>query len=211
MVALTWDNVGERLYEAGVDRGVFYPKVGNGVAWSGLVSVTDKVSGGEQASTYLDGKRTEVLIRNEDFQAIIEAISTPKEFLPCDGFKSIATGLYVTQQTRVSFGFAYRTLLGNDLKRNEYSYKLHIVYNVMASPTERVNKSLSGSAELSLLKWTVDAVPPAATSWKPSAHLVIDTSQITSAKRIALENTLYGTVSTNAALPTQSAVVALLA
>jgi hypothetical protein len=210
MVALIWDKLGERFYEAGVDRGVFYPKVGAGVAWNGLVSVTDKISGGEHAPIYLDGKKTEDLIRHEDFQAIVEAFSAPAGFLVCDGFKSIAPGLYVTQQPRVSFGFSYRTFIGNDVKQNEYSYKIHIVYNVMASPTDRTNKTLSESTELSTLKWTVDAVPPAATAWKPSAHLVIDTSLITSSKRIALENLLYGTSSTNPSLPTQSAVVALL-
>lgn len=210
MVALTWNDVGERFYETGVDRGVFYPIVGSGVAWNGLISITDKVSGGEQASTYLDGKRTEILIRNEDFQGIIEAISAPAEFAVCDGYKVIAPGLFAAQQTRKLFGFSYRTLIGNDLKLNEYSYKLHLVYNLMASPTEKTNKTLSGSTEPSTLKWTVDAVPPAASTYRPSAHLVVDISLITSAKRIALENLLYGTVSTNPALPTQSALITLL-
>ena len=59
MTALTWDNVGERLYETGVDHGVLY-RVGSdgsyeaGVAWNGLVTVTESPSGAEATATYAD-------------------------------------------------------------------------------------------------------------------------------------------------------------
>ena len=46
MPALVWDQVGERLYETGVDHGVLYiPDAtgvyANGVAWNGLTSVSE--------------------------------------------------------------------------------------------------------------------------------------------------------------------------
>ena len=49
MAVLTWDQVGERFYETGVDHGVLYiPTAGvydSGVAWNGLISVTESPSG----------------------------------------------------------------------------------------------------------------------------------------------------------------------
>ena len=53
--ALVWDLVGERFYETGVDHGVLYiPDVSgvynDGVAWNGLVSVTESPSGAEPSA-----------------------------------------------------------------------------------------------------------------------------------------------------------------
>ena len=46
---LTWDAVGEKLYETGTDRGVFYAQVNGaypkGVAWNGITGVTLSPSG----------------------------------------------------------------------------------------------------------------------------------------------------------------------
>lgn len=210
MVALNWDLPGERFYEAGVDRGVFYPNVGSGVAWNGLISVDESVSGGEQQPIHFDGKKVFDLIQNEDFQADIEAYSAPAAFRASDGIVSIAPGLFVTQQPRITFGFSYRTKIGNDIKYDDYGYKIHLVYNATASPTTRSNKTQSSGTDITPLKWTINAVPPPSSTFKPASHLVIDSSLITSAKLTSLENLLYGTASTNPGLPTQSAVVALL-
>jgi hypothetical protein len=48
MPALVWDQVGERLYETGVDHGVLYiPDAtgvyATGVAWNGLTTVTESL------------------------------------------------------------------------------------------------------------------------------------------------------------------------
>ena len=52
MARITWDGVGEKLFETGTDRGVLYiqdkgayPK---GVAWNGLTSVTESPSGADE-------------------------------------------------------------------------------------------------------------------------------------------------------------------
>lgn len=210
MVALNWDLPGERFYETGVDRGVFYPKVGAGVAWNGLISVEEAVSGGEQQPIHFDGKKVYDLIQNEDFQADIEAYSAPTAFRAADGIVSIAPGLFATQQPRATFGFSYRTKIGNDIKFDDYGYKIHLVYNASASPTARSNKSQSDQIDVTPLKWSIYAVPPSSSTFKPAAHLVVDSSLITAAKLTSLENLLYGTSTTNPSLPTQSAVIALL-
>ena len=59
MAVLTWDQVGERLYETGVDRGVLYLPNSTGVyatgyAWNGLTTVTESPSGAEATAQYAD-------------------------------------------------------------------------------------------------------------------------------------------------------------
>ena len=49
MAPLTWDQVGDKLYETGVDRGVLYIPNDQGVynagfAWNGLTTVTESPS-----------------------------------------------------------------------------------------------------------------------------------------------------------------------
>ena len=59
MSKLVWDKTGERYYETGVNQGVLYlrgeggtyPK---GVAWNGLISVTESPSGAEPTPFYAD-------------------------------------------------------------------------------------------------------------------------------------------------------------
>lgn len=209
MTKLLWNQPGTRFYETGVDRGVLFPKTGAGVSWGGLISVEEPVSGGEAESYYFDGVKYLDWIANEDFQATITAFSAPKEFAVCDGAKALAPGLYATQQRRETFGLSYRTLLGNDLTEDA-GYKLHLVYNALAAPTTRSNRTKSDSPDPGTLVWTVNSVPPAATTYKPTAHFVIDSTKTTTAKMTSLENLIYGTASVDSALPTQAAVIALL-
>lgn len=59
---LSWDKAGERLYETGVDRGVFYPfttggKYGSGVAWNGLTAVNETPSGAEPTALWANNKK----------------------------------------------------------------------------------------------------------------------------------------------------------
>jgi hypothetical protein len=54
MAKLEWDKIQERIFEAGVERGVLYPLDGPGVPWNGLVAINEKTSR-EIKSYYLDG------------------------------------------------------------------------------------------------------------------------------------------------------------
>jgi hypothetical protein len=56
---LQWDQVGERIYETGVDHGVLYIPNGvgeydEGVVWNGLVSVSESPTGAEATPQYAD-------------------------------------------------------------------------------------------------------------------------------------------------------------
>jgi hypothetical protein len=59
MTVLQWDQVGDRLYETGVDHGVLYQldeagAYGDGVPWNGLTTVTESPSGAESNKQYAD-------------------------------------------------------------------------------------------------------------------------------------------------------------
>src|SRR5688572_15085796 len=115
MAVLEWDQVGDRLYETGVDHGVLYipdPVTGvydNGVAWNGLVTVTESPSGAEANPKYADNIKYLNLYSAEEFGATIEAFTYPPEFEQFDGVASPAPGVNVGQQSRRGFGLSYRT------------------------------------------------------------------------------------------------------
>lgn len=212
MSRLEWNPVGERRFETGVSHGVLFPRVGPGVAWNGLISVNEAVSGGDVQSLYFDGVKYLDIVSNEDFQATLEAYSAPKEFAACDGSKTLSPGLFATQQPRKTFGLSYRTLIGNDLEGIDFGYKLHIVYNCMASPATRSNQTVSGSVPTPAARsWTINAVPPEASTFKPTAHFVIDSTLVNRFMLEDLESYLYGRDGQDPALPTQADVINMLA
>lgn len=212
MTALTWDTPGERFYETGVDRGVFYQQVGAnvGFAWPGLVSVSENASGGETKSIHIDDRKRYDFTENTDYQAEITAYSAPEEFYLCDGISSLATGLYVAQQPRLPFGFCYRTMKNNDLANVEFGYKLHLVYGAWSTPSDRDLKTINASPELTELKWSIDTIPQRMNGHKATAHIVVDVSTLNYMDRISLENKLYGTDFTAPYLPSQQEVYTLL-
>lgn len=211
MPRLEWSRNGEKLFETGVDRGVLYPQAGPGVAWVGLIAVNENVSGGDVESHYYDGVKYLDVVASEDFEATIEAFSAPREFAACDGTKQLSPGLFATQQPRKPFGFSYRTLIGNDLEGVEFGYKLHLVYNCMASPAARSSQTLAGVPNLSTRSWTVNTVPPEASTFKPTAHFVIDSTLVDPFMLANLESYLYGRDGLDPILPSQAEVLTILA
>jgi hypothetical protein len=208
--AIEWNKAGERLFEAGVDRGVLYPSVGPGVPWNGLTAVSENSSGGELQSLYYDGVKYLDVVSAEDFSADISAYSAPREFAASDGQKALSPGLYVTQQSRKTFGFCYRTLIGNDLVGTEYGYKLHLVYNCTAAPSGRSNVTIGQDISPGTRSWSVSTVPPPASTFRPTAHLVLDSTQIDPYSMQQIEGMLYGHEGSDPYLPTVAEIVAAL-
>ena len=216
MSALIWDQDGQRLYETGVDRGVCYPMNDQGVytpgvAWNGLSAVNEKPSGAEASAVYADNIKYLNLMSAEEFGAGIEAYTYPDEFAECDGSAEIATGVYIGQQPRKKFGLSYRTVLGNDVKSNEYGYKLHLVYGCMAQPSEKGYSTINDSPEAITFSWELTTTPVSVTGFKPTAIITIDSTKTTKAKLEALEAILYGGETANARLPLPDEVMTLMA
>lgn len=204
MPRLSWSATGERFYETGVDQGVLYVGTQAGIAWSGLISVSESPTGGEAKPYYLDGIKFLNISSAEEFEATIEAFSSPPEFGPCDGISSVRNGLFVTQQPRKPFSLSYRTKIGNDVEGSDHGYKIHLVYNALAAPSDRNNQTIGDSAEPSTLSWHITTLPPTSTGYKPTAHMVVDSRFTEDAVLASVEDILYGNDAGVARLPTQS-------
>lgn len=203
---LTWDDAGKRLYETGVKQGVLYPQDDNGaypkgVAWNGLTAVTESPEGAEPTPLYADDIKYLNLLSTEEFKVTVEAYIYPDEFAECDGSGSLVEGVTIGQQDRKTFGLSYRTSLGNDVKGNEYGYKLHIVYGCLAAPSEKAYATVNDSPEAITFSWEVSTTPVNVTGFKPTASLVLDSVKLGAAKMKAIEDVLYGSSTAEARLP----------
>jgi len=209
MSKIVWDQSGEKLYETGVDRGVVYPKTSgaypSGYGWNGLTSVEESPSGAEATALWADNIKYLNLISNEEFGCTINAYTFPEEFKECDGTKSAANGLVeISGQTRRYFGFTYRSLVGNDEVGTDYGYKIHLVYGCSAAPSSKTRSTTNDSPEAQEFSWTVTTTPEKISKldasgkpFKPTAHIVIDSTKFTTTAQKALltslEGMLYGT------------------
>lgn len=209
MPRLNWSAIGERYFETGIDRGVLYVGNNPGVAWSGLTSVSESPSGGDARPYYIDGVKFLNISSAEEYQATINAFGSPTEFGPCDGTISVRNGLFVTQQPRKSFGLSYRTKLGNDVDGPEHAYKIHIVYNALAAPSQRDHNSIGDSVSPSTSSWSITTLPPAITGYKRTAHLVVDSRYTASNSLVKVEDILYGNDNAAARLPTPNELVSI--
>lgn len=217
MTVLAWDQSGQRLYESGIDKGVLYQQDANtglyplGVAWNGLVSVTEKPSGAEATPIYADNIKYLNLLSAEEFAATIEAFTYPDEFAECDGSAELSTGVLVGQQVRKPFGLCYRSGLGNDLEGMDYGYKLHLIYGATASPSEKGFTTINDSPEAITFSWEASTIPVSVTGFRPTASLTIDSTKVDAGALSALEAILYGTAGADPRLPLPDEVAALFA
>ena len=197
MAKIVWDKSSERLYETGVKNGVLYVQgtggtYTKGVAWNGLAAVTESPSGAEPTPLYADDIKYLNLLSTEEFGATIEAYTYPDEFAECDGSKSIATGVYIGQQARKTFGMCYKTTLGNDTEGNDHGYKLHIIYGALAAPSEKAYETINDTPEAITFSWEISTTPVNVTGSKPTATIVIDSTKANPEKLAALEVILFG-------------------
>jgi hypothetical protein len=221
MTRLLWDQVGERRYENGVNRGVLYLRdavsgaYDEGFAWNGLTAVNETPSGAESNKQYADNMAYLNLKSAEEFGATIEALTYPDEFARCDGTAEPEPGVYIGQQKRETFGFAYRTLIGTDVDE-EAGYKLHLVYGCDAAPSEKNYNTVNDSPEATSFSWELTTTPVevgtiGGTEYRPTSILTIDSTKVSAGDLAALEDLLYGTGATTPQLPDPATVVALFA
>ena len=217
MVALAWHETGDKQYELGVDKGVFYPlnattsAYDNAYAWNGLISVTESPSGAEVTKNYADNDVYMSLMSAEEFAATVEAYNYPDEFALVDGTAEPVPGLYVGQQPRKPFGLSYRTKVGNDSKGMDAGYKIHLIYNAMAAPSEKAYSTVNDSPEATTFSWELSTTPiNAGNVLKSTAQLTINSLKVPAAKLKALEDILYGTAALEARLPLPTEVIGLL-
>lgn len=216
MPKLQWDRTGQRIYETGTSNGVLFPvestgNYGNGVAWNGLASVKQSPDGAEESPIYANNKKYLGLMSAENFKGTIEAYTYPDEFMECDGSKEAAPGVYVSQQNRRSFGLVYSTIIGNDTEGNGYGEKIHLIYGAKVSPSERAYETVNQDPNAILFSWAFATVPQDVNraGFKPTAHLVIDSTKVDSGGFEALKALIYGDDDGEATLPSPDEVLAL--
>ena len=203
MSALLWDQVAEHLYETGDDRAVVYPfdsttkTYKKGYAWNGITGVTESPSGADETALYADNIKYLSLRAAEEFGMTVTAYTYPDEFAEMDGSAFPMKGVRIYQQARKTFGFSYRSIIGNDAESNDYGYKLHLIYGLTASPSERGYSTVNDSPEAIEFSWEMTGVPVAVTGYKNTCLITIDSTAFTTTEAAAklkdLEDALWGT------------------
>ena len=203
MAKLTWDNTGERFYETGVKNVALYvfdntsgaKKYKDGVAWNGVTAISESPSGAEPTALYADDKKYLNLLSAEEFAASIEAYTYPDEFAECDGSASLAEGFTIGQQARSKFALAYKNTIANDEAGNSLGYKLHIIYNCLAAPSEKAYNTINDSPEAITFSWEISTTPVTFTingKEYSTACITIDSRTADPSKLAALETKLFG-------------------
>lgn len=214
--ALVWDQTGQRKYETGVDRGclALQDETGNylpPVAWNGLTKVTESPEGGEETALYADNIKYLSLYSAELLKGTIEAYTYPDEFMACDGSATVAPGVVVYQQDRKAFGLAYVTTVGNDVVGNSYGEKIHIVYGVRVSPSERSYETINDSPAAVTFSWAFSSTPiDMGNGFKPSSLITIDSVTAPKAQITALKELLFGSAAAAPKFPTPTEVFDLM-
>lgn len=208
MSRITWDSTGDRRVESGINHGVFYPynstskKYTPGVAWNGLTSVSESPDGADAQDLYADNIKYATLRGAENQKGTIKAYTYPDEFMECDGTAKIIAGVYAGQQTRKTFGMSYVTKIGSDTDTEMSGEKLHLVYGMTVSPSDREYSTINDNPDAIEFSWEYETIPvDIATETnpklKPTAIITIDSSRFEagSAAMAAYESlltTLYG-------------------
>lgn len=200
MAKIKWDATGEKIYETGVNHGVLYVKnsdgsYGTGVPWNGLTTVTESPEGAEPNDLYADNIKYATLRSAETFSGTIEAYMYPEEFNQCDGSAAVVTGVYLGQQSRKAFGFVYRSEVGSDTMPydGDEGYKIHIVYNCTASPSEKSHETVNDSPDAQTMSWEITSLPEECGDYKPVSTITIDSTKISKANLKLVEDKLFGT------------------
>jgi hypothetical protein len=206
MSAIVWDQVGDRRYEAGVDRCVLYSPVTGVVPWNGIISIDEKVSGSELTPLYFDGTKFGDTMSPGDYAATLRAYTYPDEFLPHEGVVHGGNGIFVTNQQHARFGLSYRTMIGDDVSGLDAGYKIHVLYNLLAVPSQKSHKSLPDPKAMEFT-WEITSVPGAIKGYRATAHLIFDTRYMNPLFITDIEETLYGNAVSDAKLPPIASLV----
>jgi hypothetical protein len=218
MGKLVWDQAGKRLYETGTSKGVLFVQnalggYGDGVAWNGLVSVKQANDGAEESPIYADNMKYLSLMSAENLKGSIDAYTYPEEFETCDGSSTVNPGVFVGQQSRVPFGMAYSTIVGNDTLGNAFGEKIHLIYNMKVSPSERAYETVNDSPAALTFSWNYSTTPVDLSDidLDPSAGITISKNEVSPTAWTALTDKLYGTATAAPMLPTIQEVITMTA
>lgn len=200
MTVLVWDQVGDRRYETGIDRGVLYLPDGGAIPWNGLTSVSEARSR-EVKSYYLDGVKYLDRHIPGSYAAKLSAYTYPEELETLLGNPEFAPGVTVYDQRAQYFHLSYRTKIGNDVDGEDHAYRIHVVYNVTASPSDATIDTISSDVSAKPFEWNLTGTPNLLYGLRPTSHISIHSNRIDPAVLVDVEEVLYGTSEAAPALP----------
>ena len=202
--ALTWDGTGEKYYHTGVDMGALFimgsdGTYGEGIAWNGLTKVTDNPQGGDRNELWADNIMYATMNARETAGGSISCYTYPTEFEACLGRTALKAGMYVGQQPRKKFGFAYRSLVGSD-STEEAGEIIHVYYGCSASPSSQDHSTINDNPDAIEFSFDFEATPVATTGAKPVATIDFDSRVLAAADYAAIKAKIFGSSTANAAL-----------
>lgn len=210
MAKIVWDKMEKRRVETGVSKGVLYID-GKAVPWNGLTSVTLGSDGAEPVELWSDNIKYSSFRSAETFTATIEAYQYPAEFGKCDGTSPAIPGVYVGQQKRERFNMCYRSENQNANGTIEGSgYKLHLIYNATASPSEKAYQTINDSPDAATFSWELTSNPFVVEKFRPSSIIIINSQEVASYKMKVIEDILYGTENTSPRIPSPNEAMDLV-
>ena len=207
MSKLVWDQVGNRFYETGLDRGVLYLPNSIGIPWNGLTAVEEQFNNDITAPYFIDGVKYLDAQSTGDFAATLKALTYPDEFLECEGVISIANGLYADNQEPKSFNLSWRTRIGNDVD-GDLGYKLHLLYNAIAVPSDNDYETVSETSSAMEFSWSLTSMPTDVVGYASTAYVVLDSRYLYSRLLPDVEAILYGDANNDATMPNLSDLIA---
>lgn len=214
MSKLVWDQIGEKLYETGVEQVALFPMVdgayATGVAWNGITALNVTPSGAEPTALWANDAKYLTMMSAEEVGGTIEAYTYPTEWRKCMGFSEIVKGAYVGQQSRSTFGIVAKSLVGNDTELNKYGYKLHLLWGCLASPAEEAHSTVNESPEAATFSWEFNTTPVKMAGFDPTSYICIESVNVDETKLKALEAKIYGSDDAEPTLPTPDEVATML-
>lgn len=198
MTRLVWDEPGTRQFEAGIDRGVLYDQNYVGYAWNGLTSVIEDFGEDGTLPRFYEGRKQFDLPTIGDYTGTLRAYTYPDEFLEFEGTYEIEEGLFVGEQAPKTFGLSYRTRVGDDISGLDAGYKIHVLYNLTATPSNKNYTSIGSSVDPLEFEWGISGIPQNAPGYQPTAHLIFDSRTMDPGLLWILESTWYGNSTSNA-------------
>ena len=214
---LSWDNIGERYFELGVDHGVLYDYVDgeytNGVTWNGLSAM----SVGPTGSTAYDGKlyrnriKTGIEQSFNEYNGKINCYTYPDEFEKCIGYQDVIPGMLFSQQDRPLFGVSYRSKIGNDVDGPDKGYKIHLVYNCLVVTNDGEYETISDEFKIAELIFDIETFPVENSyTDRPSSEIILDSRKLTTEQLELVESILYGSNEAEPRLPYPDELVEIL-
>lgn len=174
---ISWNEDVIRHFHTGVDRGMLYIPDVAGIPWNGLQEVVESSPDSVMTQHYQDGQKVLVRRRDLNYESQVKAFMYPPEFEPYTGY---------SPSLLKPFSFSYRVMT------SETTYRIHLVYNVVAVPDDVVFSTIADEIDPVSLGWKFVTRPVKISGRFPSSHIILDSETVHSWTLSEVEDILYG-------------------